>query len=130
MKAKVIIEKGIKENPWWTAAGGVGLTSDPVVGVTKGVAKAIPATGKFVNNILDLHKKFQPECIVIHSTIKPGTTEELQRKLPIPVIYSATRGVHKRMIYDLKRYTKFFVISAVSVIVSKIVIISLIGIFS
>ena len=72
---------------------------------------AIPATGKFVNNILDLHKKFQPECIVIHSTIKPGTTEELQRKLSIPIIYSATRGVHKRMVYDLKRYTKFFVIS-------------------
>jgi hypothetical protein len=38
-------------------------------------------------------------------------TEKLQEKLSIPVIYSATRGVHKRMIYDLKRYTKFFVIS-------------------
>ena len=73
---------------------------------------AIPVTGKFINNVLKLYKKFQPECIVIHSTIRPGTTEILQRKLPIPVIYSATRGVHKRMIYDLKRYTKFFVISA------------------
>ena len=61
--------------------------------------------------ILQLYKKFQPECIVIHSTIKPGTTEKLQQKLPIPIIYSATRGVHKRMEYDLKRYTKFFVIS-------------------
>ena len=73
---------------------------------------AIPVTSKFINNILDLYKKFLPECIVIHSTIKPGTTEELQRKLPIPIIYSATRGVHKRMAYDLKRYTKFFVISS------------------
>ena len=73
---------------------------------------AIPVTGKFINNVLKLCKKFQPECIVIHSTVKPGTTEELQGKLTIPVIYSATRGVHKRMIYDLKRYTKFFVISA------------------
>ena len=73
---------------------------------------AIPVTGKFTNNILNLYKKFQPECIVIHSTIKPGTTEKLQEKLSIPVIYSATRGIHKRMAYDLKRYTKFFVISA------------------
>ena len=73
---------------------------------------AIPITDKFINNVLNLFKKFQPECIVIHSTIRPGTTEKLQRKLAIPVIYSATRGVHKRMIYDLKRYTKFFVISA------------------
>jgi len=72
----------------------------------------IPVTGKFTNNVLNLYKKFQPECIVIHSTIKPGTTEKLQEKLSIPVIYSATRGIHKRMAYDLKRYTKFFVISA------------------
>ena len=72
---------------------------------------AIPVTGKFINDVLKLYKKFQPECIVIHSTIRPGTTEILQRKLSIPVMYSATRGVHKRMIYDLKRYTKFFVIS-------------------
>ena len=71
----------------------------------------IPVTGKFINNVLKLDKKFQPECIVIHSTIKPGTTKKLQGKLSIPVIYSATRGIHKRMIYDLKRYTKFFVIS-------------------
>jgi hypothetical protein len=73
---------------------------------------AIPGTDNLIDNVLKLDKKFQPECIVIHSTIRPGTTEKLQRKLSIPVIYSATRGVHKRMIYDLKRYTKFFVISA------------------
>ena len=51
-----------------------------------------------------------PECIVIHSTIRPGTTEQLQKRLPIPIIYSATRGVHKSMLKDLKRYTKFFAI--------------------
>ena len=72
---------------------------------------AIPGTDNLIDNVLKLYKKFQPECIVIHSTIRPGTTEKLQKKIPIPVIYSATRGVHKRMIYDLKRYTKFFVIS-------------------
>ena len=72
---------------------------------------AIPVTDKFINNVLKLYKKFQPECIVIHSTIKPGTTEKLQGKLSVPVIYSATRGVHKRMSNDIKRYTKFFAIS-------------------
>ena len=71
----------------------------------------IPVTNRFINDVLKLYKKFQPECVVIHSTIKPGTTEKLQGKLPIPVIYSATRGVHKRMSNDIKRYTKFFVIS-------------------
>jgi UDP-N-acetyl-D-mannosaminuronate dehydrogenase len=71
---------------------------------------AIPVTTKFDSNILQLYKKFKPDCIVIHSTIPPGTTERLQKKLSSPIIYSATRGVHKRMLRDLKRYTKFFAI--------------------
>ena len=72
---------------------------------------AIPVTTKFDSNILQLYKKFKPECIVIHCTISPGTTERIQKKLNIPLIYSATRGVHKRMLKDIKRYMKFFAIS-------------------
>ena len=71
---------------------------------------SIPFTKNFLPNVIFLYKKFNPESIVIHSTISPGTTKQLQEKLPIPVIYSATRGVHKRMLHDLKRYTKFFAI--------------------
>ena len=71
---------------------------------------AIPVTSKFDSNVIQLYKKFKPDCIVIHSTIPPGTTERLQKKLSSPIIYSATRGVHKRMLRDLKRYTKFFAI--------------------
>ena len=72
---------------------------------------AIPVTKKFDSNLIQIYKKFQPECIVIHSTIPPGTTEKIQKKLLCPLIYSATRGVHKRMLKDIKRYTKFFAIS-------------------
>ena len=71
----------------------------------------IPFSKKFTFNVQKLIKKFQPEILVIHSTISPNTTSMLQSKLQIPVIYSATRGIHKRMKYDLKRYTKFFAIS-------------------
>ena len=68
----------------------------------------IPFNKNFVSQVLKLNKKFLPEAIVIHSTIKPGTTRKIQKKLTIPIIYSATRGVHKRMLSDLKKYTKFF----------------------
>lgn len=70
----------------------------------------IPFSKQFLKDIALLYKKFNPEGIVIHSTISPHTTEILQKSLPIPIIYSATRGVHKRMLQDLKRYTKFFAI--------------------
>ena len=72
---------------------------------------AIPVTENFNSNVIQLNKKFQPECIVIHSTISPGTTEQLQKKLKTPLIFSATRGIHKRMLKDLQRYTKFFAIT-------------------
>ena len=52
---------------------------------------AIPVTGIFEKNIKNLYKKFLPECIVIHSTISPGTTEKLQKQFEIPIIFSATR---------------------------------------
>lgn len=70
----------------------------------------IPFNANFEKNVFDLNTKFAPNGIVIHSTISPGTTNNLQKKLSIPVIYSATRGIHKRMLRDLKRYTKFFAI--------------------
>jgi len=72
----------------------------------------IPFKKNFVQNIVSFKKKFSPEIIVIHSTISPNTTSKIQKKLEIPVIYSATRGIHKRMLSDLKKYTKFFAIEA------------------
>ncbi len=72
----------------------------------------IPFNKKFEKNVLSLNKKFQPQGIIIHSTISPGTTKKIQSKLSVPVIYSATRGIHKRMINDLKRYTKFYALES------------------
>jgi len=70
----------------------------------------IPFTKKFISNVVSLNNRFNPEIIIIHSTVSPHTTSKLQTQLPIPIIYSATRGVHKRILSDLKKYTKFFAI--------------------
>ena len=72
----------------------------------------IPFNRNFIKNVISLNKKFQPELIVIHSTVSPFTTKKLQKKLSIPIIYSPIRGVHKRMIKDLKRYTKFYALQS------------------
>ncbi len=68
----------------------------------------IPFSDKFQSNVNSLYKQFSPKCIVIHSTISPYTTKKLQASLKIPIIYSPTRGVHRRMLSDLKKFTKFF----------------------
>jgi len=68
----------------------------------------IPFSKNFLFQVKSLRKKFNPEIIVIHSTISPYTTKKFQSELQIPIIYSATRGVHSRMISDMKKYTKFY----------------------
>ena len=79
---------------------------------TKFLHVCIPYTDNFVKNVISLYSKFHPSYVVIHSTIAPHTTKKVQEKVQVPVIYSATRGVHKRMLFDLKRYTKFFAVDS------------------
>ena len=82
----------------------------------------IPFSKKFILNVEKLVKKFHPQIVVVHSTVSPRTTTAIQSKLSIPIIYSATRGVHKRkfdkyqphkngILFDIMRYRKFFAIS-------------------
>lgn len=47
------------------------------------------------------------QAILIHSTVKPGTAASVQKKTDIPVVSSPTRGVHRRFLDDMQRYTKF-----------------------
>lgn len=47
------------------------------------------------------------KAIVVHSTVRPGTTRKIQDDLQIPVLFAPARGVHRRFLQDMKRYTKF-----------------------
>jgi UDP-N-acetyl-D-mannosaminuronate dehydrogenase len=63
---------------------------------------------EFENIVLNQIKKYHDlQAVIIHSTVKPRTTKSIQDKIEIPVFYSPVRGVHKRFLEDVKRYTKF-----------------------
>ena len=47
------------------------------------------------------------KIVLVHSTVKPGTTKNIQEKSKVPVLFSPVRGVHKRFLEDIKKYTKF-----------------------
>jgi len=63
---------------------------------------------EFRLSILKFVQDYKPKAIVIHSTVAPKTTQKIQSDLDIPVLYSPVRGVHSRMIDDMKRYTKYY----------------------
>ena len=52
----------------------------------------IPFTEKFETIVIKTVKERKPRGVVIHSTIRPYTTEHIQKSLDIPVIYSAKIG--------------------------------------
>ena len=63
---------------------------------------------KFTDVVIEWIKKIENVLVVIiHSTVKPGTTKIIQEKVSIPVLFSPVRGVHKRFLDDIKKYTKF-----------------------
>ena len=63
---------------------------------------------KFEEIIADWIKKIKDlQVVIIHSTVRPGTTKILQNKFEIPILFSPIRGVHRRFLDDIKKYTKF-----------------------
>jgi UDP-N-acetyl-D-mannosaminuronate dehydrogenase len=62
----------------------------------------------FVDIAVDWIKKIEGlKAVLIHSTVKPGTTKMIQEKSKVSVLYSPVRGVHRRFLDDIKKYTKF-----------------------
>ena len=63
---------------------------------------------KFEEITTDWIKKIKNlQVVIIHSTVKPGTTKNLQNKFDLTILFSPVRGVHRRFLDDIKKYTKF-----------------------
>jgi len=58
-------------------------------------------TSNWIDNLKDL------KAVLVHSTVIPGTTKNIQKKSKVPILFSPIRGVHKRFLEDIKKYTKF-----------------------
>jgi len=68
-----------------------------------------PYQDNFITHVDDYITKFDPDMIIIHSTVPLGTTYRIQVLAnKIPVVYSPVRGVHTRFEDDMKEYTKFY----------------------
>jgi len=74
----------------------------------------IPCVDKedFVKCVVDYVGRFKPKLVIVNSTVAPGTTAEIYKRLSGScfVAHSPVRGVHKSLDYmkwELKRWTKY-----------------------
>jgi UDP-N-acetyl-D-mannosaminuronate dehydrogenase len=66
-----------------------------------------PYSERFVDAAVDYVGQYQPELLVIDSTVVPGTTREVERRSGVPAVYSPVRGKHAVMHEALREYRKF-----------------------
>lgn len=66
-----------------------------------------PQTVDWTKYVLGYVEKYKPKAVIIHSTLHPGTTEQLNELCPI-FYYSPVRGnIKDGMRWCLERYTKY-----------------------
>jgi UDP-N-acetyl-D-mannosaminuronate dehydrogenase len=61
----------------------------------------------FVTTSINYVEKYNPGLVIINSTVIPGTTRSIGRKINKPIAYSPVRGKHIKMKKDLLFYTKY-----------------------
>jgi UDP-N-acetyl-D-mannosaminuronate dehydrogenase len=61
----------------------------------------------FVSSAARYVSLYEPEVVVVNSTVVPGTTKAIHEKTGVPAVYSPVRGKHVRMTDELRRYRKF-----------------------
>ena len=62
---------------------------------------------KFVAQVVEYIKQYQPALTIINSTVAPGTTRRIATDSGKPVVNSPVRGKHARMQQEMLHYTKF-----------------------
>ena len=92
----------------------VGQSEDVLPHTVDVMHVCIPCFDKedFVNSVAGHVGRFKPKLVIINSTVAPGTTAEIYRRVngSCLVAHSPVRGVHKgvdHMKWELKRWTKY-----------------------
>ncbi len=66
-----------------------------------------PFSADFVSAANRYVSLYEPEVVVVNSTVIPGTTRAIQQATGTPAVYSPVRGKHVRMREELLHYRKF-----------------------
>lgn len=67
----------------------------------------LPYNNSFEEAVIAQAKANQPNLIIIHSTVKPGTTANLFTIIKTPIVHSPVMGTHPNLEKDIHDFTKF-----------------------
>jgi len=69
----------------------------------------IPWSDKFVDVVVgEIERNAELELVIIHSTVKVGTTEEINKRIGRMVcVHSPVRGIHPNLVEGLRTFVKY-----------------------
>lgn len=67
----------------------------------------LPYNSNFEETVIAQAAANRPNLIVIHSTVKPGTTASIFEKIKVPIVHSPVMGTHPNLEKDIREFTKF-----------------------
>lgn len=67
----------------------------------------IPYSDKFESIVIDYIKKYNPGLVIINSTLRPGTTENIYKISKCKIVHSPVRGKHPDIYEGLMKAVKF-----------------------
>ena len=67
----------------------------------------IPFLDNFVDVVDDYVSKYNPELVIINSTVSPGTTKQIYEKCKCKLVHSPVRGKHPNIDEGLVKAVKF-----------------------
>ncbi len=66
----------------------------------------IPYNKNFKTVVVEQAKLNKPKLIIIHSTIAPGTSNEIAKKTGVPTVHSPIMGLHPDLAKHIKKFKK------------------------
>lgn len=87
-------------------AAGRDIEDRPMDGV-RVLHLCFPYSSDFVASATRYVSLYEPEVVVVNSTVIPGTSTEIEEKSGVPAVYSPVRGKHLQMRDELRHYRKF-----------------------
>lgn len=83
------------------------LDKDTLTGKTVEVLNVcIPYSTKFEGIVVSLIKEVRPKLVVIHATVKPGTTRNIYKKTKVAIAHTPIMGVHPHLAKYQTQFTK------------------------
>jgi len=71
-----------------------------------------PYSPFFIESVKKYCKAYKPKYVIIHSTIKPGTTNTIQKTVNPLLFYSPVRGLHNQLYEAVKNYFIKYIVSS------------------